>query len=65
MHGFQNDWAQLLSLRSRSAIRSICLGGLKVKVTFEGQMVKWSSGHYLYIYGFQNNLAQFSFETFV
>ena len=42
MHGFQNNFAQLLSLRSRSAIQNICLRRLKVKVTLEGQMIKWS-----------------------
>ena len=32
MHGFQNNLAQLFSLTSRSAIRNICSGTLKVKV---------------------------------
>ena len=42
MHGFQNYLAQLLSVRRRSAIRYIFSGWLKVKVTLEGQMIKWS-----------------------
>ena len=42
MHGFQNNFAQVFSLRCSSAIRNICLGRLEVKVTLEGQMVKWS-----------------------
>ena len=41
MHGFQNNFAQLLSSR-RSAVRNICSRRLKVKVTLEGQMIKWS-----------------------
>ena len=39
MHGFQNNLAQLFSLRSGSAIGNICSGRLKVKVTVEGQMI--------------------------
>ena len=35
MHGFQNNLAQLLSSRSRSAIWKICSGKLKVKVTLD------------------------------
>ena len=64
MHGFQNHYAQLLSLRRRSASQKICLRRLKVKVTFEGQMIKWSSIELVraitctFIYGFQNNFAQ-------
>ena len=42
IHRFQNDLAQLLSIRSRSAIWNICSGRLMVKVTLEGQMIKWS-----------------------
>ena len=47
MHGFQNNLAQLFSLTSRSAIRNICSGRLKVRVTLEGhtlqgQIIKWS-----------------------
>ena len=42
MHGFQNNFAQLSSLRRRSAVQNICLRRLKVKVTLEGQMIKWS-----------------------
>ena len=42
MHGFQNNSAQVFSLTSSSAIRNICLGMLTVKVTLEGQMIKWS-----------------------
>ena len=41
MHVFQNNLAQLFSLRRRSAFETF-LGGLKVKVTLEGQMIKWS-----------------------
>ena len=57
MHGFQNDLAQLFSSK-------ICLGTLKVKVTTEGQMVKWSKIELVwaitstFIHGFQNELAQ-------
>ena len=40
--GFQNNLAQLFFLRSSSAFWNICLGRLKVKVTHEGQMIKWS-----------------------
>ena len=42
MHEFQNNFAQLSSSRRRSAVQNICLRRLKVKVTFEGQMIKWS-----------------------
>ena len=42
MHGFQNNFAQLLSLRRKNAVQNICLHRLKVKVTLEGQMTKWS-----------------------
>ena len=42
MHGFQNNFAQLLSSRRRSAVLNICLCRLKIKVTLEGQMIKWS-----------------------
>ena len=42
MHGFQNNFAQLLSSRQRSAVENICLRRLIVKVTLEGQMIKWS-----------------------
>ena len=42
MHGFQNNFAQLLSSRRSSAVQNICLHRLKVKVTLEGQMIKWS-----------------------
>ena len=41
MHGFK-IFAHLLSLRRRSAVQNICLRRLKVKVTIEGQMIKWS-----------------------
>ena len=40
MHGFQNYLTQFLFLRS-SVIWNF-LGSLKVKVTLEGQMIKWS-----------------------
>ena len=42
MHGFKIIFAQLLSLRRRSAIQNIYVRRLKVKVTLEGQMIKWS-----------------------
>ena len=42
MHRCQNSFAQLLSSKKRSAVRSICSRRLKVKVTLEGQMIKWS-----------------------
>ena len=35
MHGFQNNLAQLFML-------NVCSGKLKVKVTLEGQTIKWS-----------------------
>ena len=45
---------------------NICSGRLKVKVTFEGQMIKWSEIELgwaipvtsTFIYGFEHNLAQ-------
>ena len=40
--GIQKNFAQLLSLRMRSAVQNIYLHRLKVKVTLEGQMIKWS-----------------------
>ena len=42
MHGFQNNMAQLLSSKRKSAVQNICLPRLKVKVTLEGQIIKWS-----------------------
>ena len=42
MHGFQNNTAQMFSVRSRSAIRNICSDKLKVKVTLGAQTIKWS-----------------------
>ena len=42
IHGFQNNMAQLLSLRRRTAIGIIFSGRLKVKVALVGQMIKWS-----------------------
>ena len=42
VHGFQNNLAQLLSSKSKSAILNICLGRLKIKVSLEGQIIKWS-----------------------
>ena len=42
MYGFQNSLAQLFSLRNISPIRNICWGRSKIKVTLEGQMIKWS-----------------------
>ena len=47
MYGFKNNLAQLFSFRS--AMWNICSGRLKVKVTLEGQMIKWSKLN-LYIY---------------
>ena len=47
MHGFQNNITQLFSLRSRNAVGNICSGRLKVKVTLEGQMIKWSKLSFL------------------
>ena len=38
MQGFQNNLAQLLSLRSSSAVCYVCSGILKVKVTLEGHI---------------------------
>ena len=37
MHGFQNNLAQLFSLKSRIAILNFCRGRLKVKVTLGGR----------------------------
>ena len=42
MHGFQNVFAQLLPSRRRHAVRTFCSRRLKVKVTLDGQMIKWS-----------------------
>ena len=42
MQRFQNNFAQAFFLRSSGAICNIYLGRLKVKVTVEGQMIKWS-----------------------
>ena len=44
MHGFQNNFAQLFYLRSREVVVlfETFLGRLNVKVTVEGQMIKWS-----------------------
>ena len=39
MHGFQNNFAQLLSSRRRNAGRNICLSRLKVKVTLDVVML--------------------------
>ena len=64
LFGFQNSFEQVFSLKSSSAIWNICLGRLKVKVTLEGQMIKWS---YIELFGaitstfmrgFENNFAQ-------
>ena len=78
-HGFQNNSAQLISWTRRSVIYNICSDRLKVKVTLESQVIKWSYIELVraitstFMHGFQNNLAQsFSlreitvrFETFV
>ena len=37
MHGFQNNLAQLFSLKGRIAILNFCRGRLKVKVTLGGR----------------------------
>ena len=64
MHGFQNNFAQVFSFGSSSAILNICLGRLKFKVTLEGQMIKWSKIELVlaitstFKHGFQNNFAQ-------
>ena len=42
MRGFKNNFAQVFSMRSSYAIKTTCLGRLKVKDTLEGQMIKWS-----------------------
>ena len=42
MHGFQNNFAHLLSSRRKNAVQNTCLRRLKVKVTLEGQMIKRS-----------------------
>ena len=66
MHGFQNNLAQLFSLRIGNAICNICSSRLKVKVTFEFQMIKWSYNElvraitFTFMHGFQNDLAQCS-----
>ena len=70
MHGFQNNFAQVFSLRSSSAIRNICLGRLKVKVTLEDQMIKWSLIELVqgitstFMHGLQNNFALRSSSAF-
>ena len=57
MHVFQNNLAHLFIL-------NICLGRLKVKVTFEGQILKWYKTELVwtitstFIHGFKNSLAQ-------
>ena len=67
MNGFQNSFAQVFSLRISSAIRNLCLGRLKVKVTLEGQRIKWSyielAGAITstFMHGFKNNFAQVFF----
>ena len=64
MYEFQNNFAQVFSLRSSSAISSTCSGRLKIKVTLEGQMMKWSKIELFratiptFMHGFQNNFAQ-------
>ena len=60
MHGFQNDFAQVLSKKSSSVIWNIGLGRLKVKVTLEGQMIieLVRAITSTFIHGFQNNFAQ-------
>lgn len=42
MHGFSQNKAQLVFLRSSSAVWISCSGRLKTKVTHEGQRKKWS-----------------------
>ena len=64
MHGFQNSFAQVFSLRSSNAICNTGFRRLKVKVTLEGQMIKWSYIELVeditstFVHGFQNNFAQ-------
>ena len=61
VHGFQNNLAQLVSLRSKSAIGNICSGRLKVKVTLDDQMIKIELVRAInctFMHGFQNDLAQ-------
>ena len=71
VHGIQNNLAQLASLRSKSAIRNICSGRLKVKVTHDGKMIKWSQIELVraisctFMHGFQNDWHNSSFEIFV
>ena len=63
MHEFQNYLAELFSLTSRSAILNICSGRLKVKITLEDQMIKWSQIEFVqaitctFMHEFQNNVA--------
>ena len=42
IHEFKNNLAHLFSLRSCSASLNICSGRLKVKITLECSMKKWS-----------------------
>ena len=42
MPEFQNNLAQLFSLRCRRVILKIFTGRLTVKITVGGQMIKWS-----------------------
>ena len=64
LHGFQNNLAQLFSLRRTSAIWNIFSGRLKVKVTLESLIIKLSYIELVraitstFIHGFHNNLAQ-------
>ena len=63
MHEFQNNLAELFSLTSRSSVLNICSGRLKVKITLEDQMIKWSQIEFVqattstFMHGFLNNLA--------
>ena len=63
MHGFQNHLAKVFSFRRSSAILKYFLDRLKVNVTLEGQLIKWSkTGHVLaitstFMHGFQNSFA--------
>ena len=64
MDGFQNNLTQLFSLNSRSVIWNNISGSLKVKVTLEGQLMKWSLIELVrditspFVHDFQNNLTQ-------
>ena len=41
MHGFQNNYAQLFSWQVEVSVETFFSDKLKVKLTLEGQMIKW------------------------